>query len=134
MVVMTFSQAIQSVFSKATKLEGRSPRSEYWYWILFTFIVQLVTIVPVIVVAMLVRQSDVWALLPFLIAAGAIALFFWITHITVTVRRLHDQGLSGYFFFLFLLPYPVGFTLEVIFMLQPSQPGSNKYGVQYLGK
>ena len=133
MVIMTFSEAIQSVFSKATKLEGRSPRSEYWYWILFTFIVQLVTIVPVIVVAMLVRQSDVWALLPFLIAAGAIAVFFWVTHITVTVRRLHDQGLSGWMFFLFLIP-TFGSILEIIFMLQTSQPGSNKYGVQYLGK
>lgn len=130
---MTFSQAIQSVFSKATKLEGRAPRSEYWYWVLFTFIVQMFTILPVILVAMLIPQRDVWAILPFLIAAGSIWVFLWITRITVTVRRYHDQGLSGWMFFIGVIPV-VGGLLEIIFMLQPSQPGSNKYGVQYLGK
>ena len=130
---MTFSQAIQSVFSKATKLEGRAPRSEYWYWVLFTFIVQMFTILPVILVAMLIPQRDVWAILPFLIAAGSIWVFLWITRITVTVRRYHDQGLSGWMFFIGIIP-AVGGLLEIIFMLQPSQPGSNKYGVQYLGK
>ncbi|MDH6536319.1 DUF805 domain-containing protein [Aurantimicrobium minutum] len=130
---MTFSQAIQSVFSKATKLEGRAPRSEYWYWVLFTFIVQMFTIIPVILVAMMIPQRDVWAILPFLIAAGSIWVFLWITRITVTVRRYHDQGLSGWMFFIGIIP-AVGGLLEIIFMLQPSQPGSNKYGVQYLGK
>ena len=133
MEIMTFSQAIQSVFSKATKLEGRAPRSEYWYWVLFTFIVQMFTIIPVILVAMMIPQRDVWAILPFLIAAGSIWVFLWITRITVTVRRYHDQGLSGWMFFIGIIP-AVGGLLEIIFMLQPSQPGSNKYGVQYLGK
>ncbi|WP_162532683.1 DUF805 domain-containing protein [Aurantimicrobium photophilum] len=130
---MNFSQAIQSVFSKATKLEGRAPRSEYWYWVLFTFIVQMFTILPVILVAMLIPQRDVWAILPFLIAAGSIWVFLWITRITVTVRRYHDQGMSGWMFFIGFIP-AVGGLLEIIFMLQPSQPGSNKFGVQYLGK
>ena len=133
MVIMTFSQAIQSVFSKATKLEGRAPRSEYWYWVLFTFIVQMLTIVPVILVAMMIPQRDVWAILPFLIAAGSIWVFLWITRITVTVRRYHDQGMSGWMFFIGVVPV-IGGLLEIIFMLQPSQAGSNKYGVQYLAK
>ncbi|MEY4039652.1 MAG: hypothetical protein RLZZ52_520 [Actinomycetota bacterium] len=128
---MTFAEAVQSVFSKSTKIQGRSPRSEYWYWILFVIIVQLVTIVPVIMVAMLIQAQDVWALLPFLIAAGAIALFLWLGTITVTIRRLHDQGLSGWFFLLFLIP-SLGGLIELIFMLQPSNAGSNKYGPQPL--
>lgn len=132
-MIMTFSEAIQSVFSKATKIEGRAPRSEYWYWVLFTFIVQMFTILPVILVAMMIPQKDVWAILPFLIAAGSIWVFLWITRITVTVRRYHDQGLSGWMFFIGLVP-AIGGLLEIIFMLQPSQPGSNKFGVQYLGK
>jgi uncharacterized membrane protein YhaH (DUF805 family) len=133
MDIMTFSEAIQSVFSKATKIEGRAPRSEYWYWVLFTFIVQMFTILPVILVAMMIPQRDVWAILPFLIAAGSIWVFLWITRITVTVRRYHDQGMSGWMFFIGFIP-AIGGLLEFIFMLQPSQPGSNKFGVQYLGK
>ncbi|MDH6239657.1 uncharacterized membrane protein YhaH (DUF805 family) [Aurantimicrobium minutum] len=130
---MSFAEAIQSVFSKFNKLQGRSPRSEYWYWRLFVFIVSLVAVIPVVLVAMMVRQGDVWALFPFLIAAGAIAVFLWLLTITVTVRRLHDQGVSGWFFLLFLIP-SVGWIIELVFMLQPSQPGSNKYGAPYLAK
>ena len=130
---MTFFFFFQSVFSKATKIEGRAPRSEYWYWVLFTFIVQMFTILPVILVAMMIPQKDVWAILPFLIAAGSIWVFLWITRITVTVRRYHDQGMSGWMFFIGFIP-AIGGLLEIIFMLQPSQPGSNKFGVQYLGK
>ena len=115
---MSFAEAIQSVFSKFNKLQGRSPRSEYWYWRLFVFIVSLVAVIPVV---------------PFLIAAGAIAVFLWLLTITVTVRRLHDQGVSGWFFLLFLIP-SVGWIIELVFMLQPSQPGSNKYGAPYLAK
>lgn len=128
---MTFAEAVQSVFSKSTKVEGRAPRSEFWYWILFVIIVQLVTIVPVIMVAMLIQAQDVWALLPFLIAAGAISLFLWLGTITVSIRRLHDQGLSGWFFLLFLIP-SLGGLIQFIFMLQPSNPGSNKFGPQSL--
>ena len=128
---MTFAEAVQSVFSKSTKVEGRAPRSEFWYWILFVIIVQLVTIVPVIMVAMLIQAQDVWALLPFLIAAGAIALFLWLGTITVSIRRLHDQGLSGWFFLLFVIP-SLGGLIQFIFMLQPSNPGPNKFGPQPL--
>lgn len=128
---MTFAEAVQSVFSKSTKVAGRAPRSEFWYWMLFVIIVQLVTIVPVIMVAMLIQAQDVWALLPFLIAAGAIALFLWLGTITVTIRRLHDQGLSGWFYLLFLIP-SLGGLIELIFMLQPSNPGANKFGPQPL--
>lgn len=128
---MTFAESVQSVFSQSTKVAGRSPRSEYWYWILFVIIVQLVTILPIVMVAMLIQAQDVWALLPFLIAAGAIALFLWLGTITVTIRRLHDQGLSGWFFLLFLIP-SLGGLIELIFMLQPSNPGSNAYGPQPL--
>lgn len=130
---MSFAEAIQSVFTKYNKLEGRSPRSEYWYWRLFVFIVSMVAIIPVILVAMMVRQGDVWALLPFLIAGGAIWAFLFLLTITVTVRRLHDQGLNGWFYLLFLIP-SVGWLIELVFMLQPSHEGSNRYGAPYLAK
>lgn len=39
---MTFGQAIVSGFKKYADGTGRSSRSEYWYWILFTFGVSFV--------------------------------------------------------------------------------------------
>ena len=43
---MSFLQAIQSGFSNLTNFSGRAPRSEYWYWILFTFILLILVSFP----------------------------------------------------------------------------------------
>ena len=37
---MTFISAIQSGFRNYANFKGRAPRSEYWWWTLFTLIVQ----------------------------------------------------------------------------------------------
>jgi uncharacterized membrane protein YhaH (DUF805 family) len=36
---MTFGKAIKTCFKKYCVFKGRARRSEYWYWILFTFLV-----------------------------------------------------------------------------------------------
>ena len=40
---MTFSEAISSGFRNYVGFSGRASRSEFWYWILFTFLVGIVT-------------------------------------------------------------------------------------------
>lgn len=47
--------------------------------------------------------------------------------IAVTVRRIHDLGLSGWFYLLILLPY-VGGLIILVFSLLPSQKHENKWG------
>lgn len=122
---MTFSQAIQSVFANYKSIKGRATRSEYWYWILFTVIVRLLTVIPVIMMAMVTPD---WSMLvPFFLAALAISLFLWLLTIAVAIRRLHDQGLNGYFYFLFLIP-SIGSLIELVMMLQPSQKTVNEWG------
>jgi uncharacterized membrane protein YhaH (DUF805 family) len=122
---MTFSQAIQSVFANYKSIKGRATRSEYWYWILFTVIVRLVTAIPVIMMAMVTPD---WSMLvPFFLAALAISLFLWLLTIAVAIRRLHDQGLNGYFYLLFLIP-SIGSLIELVMMLQPSQKTVNEWG------
>jgi uncharacterized membrane protein YhaH (DUF805 family) len=122
---MTFSQAIQTVFANHKSIKGRATRSEYWYWILFTVIVRLVTAIPVIMMAMVTPD---WSMLvPFFLAALAISLFLWLLTIAVAIRRLHDQGLNGYFYLLFLIP-SIGSLIELVMMLQPSQKTVNEWG------
>ena len=40
---MTFSEAINSGFRNYVGFSGRAARSEFWYWILFTILVEIVT-------------------------------------------------------------------------------------------
>ncbi len=76
---MNFQEAVKSVFSKYATFKGRSMRSEYWYFILFTFICNIVL--------NLIHPT--------------ISTFFgyaiFIPGLAVLVRRLHDVGKSGWY-------------------------------------
>jgi uncharacterized membrane protein YhaH (DUF805 family) len=89
---MNFPQAIVSGFKKYFAFSGRATRSEYWYWILF------VTLVEVIILSIGVTIGlDVLSQL-FQILLSGVALF--IPTLAVQVRRLHDTDRTG----LWLLP------------------------------
>jgi uncharacterized membrane protein YhaH (DUF805 family) len=45
----------------------------------------------------------------------------------VTVRRLHDTGRSGWWFFIIFIPI-VGAIVLLVFMCLDSVPGGNKWG------
>ena len=56
---------------------------------------------------------------------------FWLAMIVptlaVTVRRFHDQGLSGWFTLFHLLPY-IGSFVVLVFMFIRGKDGPNQYG------
>ena len=39
---MGFSDAVRSVINQYAGFTGRAGRSEFWYWVLFTFVVGIV--------------------------------------------------------------------------------------------
>lgn len=45
----------------------------------------------------------------------------------VTIRRLHDQGRSGWFALLAFIPY-IGGLILLVFAFLPGTPGENEYG------
>jgi len=47
--------------------------------------------------------------------------------VAVTIRRLHDSGLSGWLMLINLIPFVGGFIVLVL-LLRDSTPGSNEYG------
>lgn len=98
---MDFGQAISVCFSKYADFSGRARRSEYWYFYLFTLIIGAV--VPCI--------STLVILIP---------------SISVTTRRLHDTGRSGWWQLLYLTG--IGGLVVFIFTLEDSSPGPNEYG------
>ncbi len=118
---MTFQQAIQSGFKNYAKFEGRSTRSEYWWFILFYWLVLIVpsilsAIIRVEIIGMLLGLVEIVAILGMLIPLLAVA-----------IRRLHDTERSGWWLLIGLIPIVGGVALLVFYCLEGT-PGPNKYG------
>lgn len=105
--VSTFVEAIKTCFNKYATFEGRANRAEYWWWALFNLLIGILGFVPI---------------LGWIITIGLL-----IPSIAVAVRRLHDIGKSGFYYFLCFIPI-VGAIILLILFLQPSQEGANQYG------
>lgn len=126
---MTFTEAVQTCFRKYAVFAGRARRSEYWWWALFVFLVDLVVNVlggfqPILII--LGRgesgESTMWTLL-----AGAVSLVLLLPGLAVFVRRLHDTGRSGWWWLIVLIPL-VGAIILLVFLVQRGNAGSNQYG------
>ena len=78
--MVEFIDAIKRGFQYYFKFSGRATRAEYWWFILFTQLINFVSIVPVIG----------WIIAP---VASIVSL---IPSISLSVRRLHDIGKSGW--------------------------------------
>ena len=50
----------------------------------------------------------------------------------MTVRRFHDQDMSGWFYFLRFIPYVGGIVL-IVFMCMQGTKGENRFGYDPLG-
>ena len=78
---VSFSEAIKSGFNKYCCFTGRASRSEYWWWVHFTFSVSLALLLPGLGLGVR-RLHDIgrsgWAILLALIPiVGAIILIIW---------------------------------------------------------
>lgn len=111
---MGFADAIKTCLSKYADFSGRARRSEYWFWVLFTFIVDIVVMVV----------DGALGTYPLLYAVAVLALL--LPSLAVSVRRLHDTGRSGWMLLIAIIPL-VGFILLLVWMCQDSQ-GTNQYG------
>jgi len=101
------------------QFDGRSQRAEYWFFILFYFII--IVALSVVDVALGWYSNDMGVL-------GAIALLvFLMPSISVGVRRLHDIGRTGWWMLFGLIPI-IGAVVLFVFAVMDSEPEQNKYG------
>lgn len=114
---MGFPEAIKTGFRKYVVFEGRAPRSEYWYWGLFAFLVSLVF--SVLDLAMF--PSMAWG--PLNTATG-LALF--LPGLAVSIRRLHDIGRTGWWVLITLTL--IGIFLLLYWATNKGDDGTNEYG------
>ena len=102
---MSFSEAIASVFKHYADFSGRARRSEYWWFALLSFCINLIPYI-----------GFIWALVVI------------IPSLAVAIRRLHDIGKSGWYILFGLIPL-VGIILLIVWFCQDSVEGNNEYGV-----
>jgi uncharacterized membrane protein YhaH (DUF805 family) len=100
---MNLGQAISTCFRKYADFTGTASRSEYWYFFLSYFIVELVVS-----------------------RLGAIAIVllvgFWLPLAAAGVRRLHDAAKSGWW-----LLFPI---VNFVLLCLPTVTVNNRYAIQ----
>ncbi len=106
---------------KYAVFSGRDRRKAYWYFILVSFIVGWV----VFLADYLISSSNIHhGMRPLSLIYG---LAMVIPSAAAKVRRLHDTGRSGWWYWIALIPL-IGYMVLCVFWAQDSQPGKNRYG------
>ena len=100
---------------KYAVFSGRARRKEYWIYILVFGIIAF----PLGLIDALIGTYPLIGLL--------FSLAFFIPTLAVMVRRLHDTGRSGWWWFIQLVPI-IGSIIFLVFMVLDSQAGDNEYG------
>ena len=121
---MTFTESIQTCFRKSFTLKGTASRSEYWYFALFILLTVFAwTILLVVVAANIEDRYNETANSLFLGALGIFYLCMLPAFICATVRRLHDIGKPGTYYFVSFIPY-VGSAILLYFLVLPTKEDS----------
>lgn len=103
---------------------GRARRKEYWLFALFNFIIGFVigfidgalgTSIPVAGIGLIGLFATIYGLAVF------------IPGLAVAVRRLHDIGKSGWWYFIVLIPI-VGFIILLVWFCTEGKHSTNAWG------
>ena len=111
------------VLKQYADFNGRARRKEYWMFFLFHIIALFVALA--IDVAIGTGLNEGGSPVGFIYAIYAFGTF--IPTIAVVVRRLHDVGKSGWWYFIAFVPIIGGIWLLVL-MCTDSEDGTNEYG------
>ena len=121
---MSFQEAVENFFRNYTNSNGRARRKEYWYPVLFIFLINLVInalggIFGAMDIDILVTMCNV--------LSGIFGIATLLPSIMVAIRRMHDIGKSGWWVLISFVPC-VGVFIALYFCCLDSQPGDNQYG------
>ena len=111
---MGFAQAISAGFSNYVNFSGRACRSEYWYWILFIVIADIVT-------------GIIDAALGIQLVTSIFGLVTLLPSLAIAIRRLHDLDRTGWWVLLGLIPL-IGWIILLIWYVTKGTDGPNRFG------
>ena len=122
---MGFGDAIRTCLQKYATFGGRAARSEFWWFWLFGVLASLVA--GVIDNALFgAPAGDGWI-------SALVGLALLLPSLAVSVRRLHDIGRSGWWWWIAVIPV-IGWIVLIVWYCQASQPGTNRFGPDPMGR
>ena len=105
------------VLENYANFSGRARRAEYWWAYLIN-----IAIAVVLFLLGTVILGDAGVFLPIVFVLGV-----FIPMLSSLVRRLHDTGKSGWYYFVSLIPL-VGGIILLVFLATDGERGANQYG------
>ena len=105
---------------KYAVFSGRARRKEYWLFILLYIIASVVAVVIDGVMGTINEEAG------FGVFSGIVMLGLLIPSIAVSVRRLHDKNLRGWWFLIYLTG--IGSIVLLIFFCMRGTVGENRFG------
>ena len=99
---------------------GRARRKEYWLFTLYNIIIFVALVFLGAMVGFPGGAEGVFVFVAFYMVGVLIPA------LAVSVRRLHDTGRSGWWLLLYFVPF--GAIVVLVFLVQDSNPASNKFG------
>jgi uncharacterized membrane protein YhaH (DUF805 family) len=119
---MNFLEAVKSYFVRWNDFKGRSSRSEYWWAILFTNIVNIVlnVLLPNL------EPGDSTGLFLLALLKLGILLFMLVAILSLVARRLHDVNKSGWWYLLIFTI--IGFIPILYWFVQKGDEADNRFG------
>lgn len=118
---MNMKEAVISVLTNWNNFSGRACRSEFWYFILATFLVSIIISIIEIATGMVDIESSEMGILSWIFT-----LLLFVPSLSVTARRLQDRGWSGWWQLLYLTI--VGILVIVVLNILPAKEDENKWG------
>jgi uncharacterized membrane protein YhaH (DUF805 family) len=117
---MPFMDAMKSGLRNSFTKSGRASRSEYWLWVLGGVVFQITMVVGAVILGVMDIPvlPGLMMIAPILLVPGSI---------TLVVRRLHDVGMSGWMFFVALIPV-LGAIYLIYLFVQEGDMGENAFG------
>ncbi len=115
-----FANSVRICLQKYATFQGRAPRAEFWFFTLFVIIVgfTLGTVIGNL-------RANVHA--NFQVVLVIFYLGIILPSISVSVRRLHDLGKSGWWCCLSLIPV-IGWIILLVWFCNSGTEGDNRFG------
>ena len=118
---MNMKEAVVSVLTNWNNFSGRACRSEFWYFVLATFLVSIIISIIEIATGMVDIESAEMGILSIIFS-----LLLFVPSLSVTARRLQDRGWSGWWQLLYLTI--VGALVIIVLNILPAKEDENKWG------
>jgi len=123
---MTLSDSVKTCLDKYASMQGRAPRSEYWWFVVFNWIVLVFVSIVFGVIGAMINNIE-GAIISISVGYPIVCLALIIPNVCVIVRRLHDTGHSGFWYFITFVPLIGGFWF--LYLMIKDSDDENEYGL-----